>query len=171
MPGAIEELLGYTAITPFVGRVAREPVDLGGERIEQGQFVIFVIGGANRDPGVFDDPERLDLLRTENRHLAFGMGMHYCLGASLARTEGAIAFETLLRRWPRLRLAPSPPVWQANVGLRGLASSPVVFDGAPGPPVTERVWPFVHLGRTSVPERAQKEARAIRTSAWPGMCS
>jgi cytochrome P450 len=128
VPGAIEELLRFTAITPFVGRVARDDLELGGQRIENGQFVILVLGGANRDPDVFPNPERLDVLRGENRHLAFGMGMHYCLGAPLARAEGAVAFETLLRRWPRLRLGAEAPVWQANVGLRSLASFPVAFD-------------------------------------------
>jgi cytochrome P450 len=127
VPGAIEELLRFTSITPFVGRVAREDVELGGRTIEKGQFVILVLGGANRDPDVFTDPDRLDVRRADNRHLAFGMGMHYCLGAPLARTEGAIALETLLRRWPKLRLGPDAPAWQANVGLRGLTTFPVTF--------------------------------------------
>jgi cytochrome P450 len=127
-PPPVEELLRFTAITPFAGRFALDDLELGGQKIEKGQFVILLLGGANRDPEVFSDPDRLDVLRSENRHLAFGMGIHYCLGAPLARTEGVIAFETLLRRLPKLRLASEAPAWQLNVGLRGLATFPVAFD-------------------------------------------
>jgi pimeloyl-[acyl-carrier protein] synthase len=128
IPGAIEELLRFTAITPIAGRVALENLEIGGQAIAKGQFLMLVIGAANRDPAVFGDPERLDVLRSENRHLAFGMGAHYCLGAPLARVEGEIAFATLLQRLPRLRLGAEAPVWQANIGLRGLVTFPVAFD-------------------------------------------
>jgi cytochrome P450 len=94
--------------------------------------VIAVMAAANRDPGRFPEPDKLDLVRPNNRHLAFGWAAHFCFGAPLARIEGQIAFSTLLRRLPSLALASQPLQWRQNLGLRGLLSLPVTF-GAPTP--------------------------------------
>jgi len=127
---AIEELLRYyspveNSITRWVG----EELELGGETIAHGEGVIAVLGAANRDPARFPDPDRLDLGRGDNRHLAFGKGIHMCLGAPLARLEGEIAFGALLRRFPGLRLAvPRDELaWRPNFLLRGLTALPVAF--------------------------------------------
>jgi hypothetical protein len=104
--------------------------DLGGKTIRKRQAVIAVMGAANRDPERFPDPDRLDLSRSSNRHVAFGWAAHFCFGAPLARLEGQIAFDTLLRRLPGLRLEPGPLVWRENLGLRGLSALPVSFEPA-----------------------------------------
>jgi cytochrome P450 len=127
-PSAVEELLRYGGVVPFIARIAREDLEIGGQRIERGQYVILLLASANRDPAAFADPDRLDVQRADNRHLGFGLGVHYCLGAPLARVEAAIAFNGILRRWPRLRLTDQAPVWQKNVGFRGLETLPVAFD-------------------------------------------
>jgi cytochrome P450 len=85
------------------------------------------MGAANRDPERFAEPDRLDLGRQDNRHLAFAWGAHFCFGAALARIEGQIAFETVLRRLPGLSLVPEPVKWRENLGLRGLTALPVTF--------------------------------------------
>jgi pimeloyl-[acyl-carrier protein] synthase len=85
------------------------------------------MGAANRDPERFPDPDRVDLGRRDNRHVAFGWGPHFCFGAALARIEGQVAFETLLRRMPELALEPGPLVWRTNLGLRGLTALPITF--------------------------------------------
>src|SRR5947209_4804117 len=100
---------------------------MGGRQIRKGQAVIAVMAAGNRDPEQFPDPDRLDVERTEKRHLAFGWAAHFCFGAALARIEGQIAFETVLRRLPELRVEPGPLVWRENLGLRGLISLPVRF--------------------------------------------
>jgi cytochrome P450 len=124
---AVEELLRYDSPVQLTSRVAREELELGGKRITRGQYVSLVLGAANRDPKVFPEPDRLDVGRRENRHVAFGHGIHFCLGAALARLEGQIALGTLLRRMPTLRLETATPQWRANQALRGLQSLPVAF--------------------------------------------
>jgi len=89
--------------------------------------VVSVIGAANRDPKQFADPDRLDVTRKENRHIAFGFGIHFCLGAPLARLEGQIALGTLVRRFPKLSLVSNVPEWRESSTLRGLTSLPVTF--------------------------------------------
>jgi pimeloyl-[acyl-carrier protein] synthase len=131
IPSAVEELLRYESPSQHTARLAREDVEMGGKLIRQRQAVIAVIGAANRDPKRFPDPDRLDITRKDNRHVAFGWAAHFCFGAPLARIEGQIAFETILRRLPHLALEPQPLVWRNNLGLRGLAALPVVF-GDPG---------------------------------------
>ena len=128
---AVEELLRYESPSQHTARLAPEDVTLGGRAIRRRQAVIAVMAAGNRDPERFADPDRLDLARPDNRHLAFGWAAHFCFGAPLARIEGQIAFATLLRRLPDLRLEPGPLVWRRNLGLRGLTALPVAF-AAPG---------------------------------------
>ncbi len=127
VPAAVEELLRYESPSQHTARLARDDVQLGGRLIKRGQAAIAVMGAANRDPERFPDPDRLDLARADNRHLAFGWAAHFCFGAPLARIEGQIAFSALLRRLPNLRLAPGPITWRSNLGLRGLTALPVTF--------------------------------------------
>jgi pimeloyl-[acyl-carrier protein] synthase len=127
VPSAVEELLRYESPSQHTARLAPDDVVLGGKLIRQRQAVIAVMGAGNRDPERFADPDRLDLGRPDNRHLAFGWAAHFCFGAPLARIEGQIAFSTILRRLPDLRLEPGPLVWRENLGLRGLTILPVAF--------------------------------------------
>ena len=111
-------------------RTARIPnVDLtiGGREIRKGEMVMPFIGAADRDPAQFPDPDRLDLARTDNRHIAFGWGIHFCLGAPLARVEGQIAIDTLVRRFPKLELVTDEPEYRQSLTLRGLKTLPVRF--------------------------------------------
>jgi cytochrome P450 len=117
---AVEELLRYESPSQHTARLAPADVVLGGRAIEKRQAVIAVMGAANRDPERFPDPDRLDLGRPDNRHVAFGWAAHFCFGAPLARMEAQVAFSTLLRRFPRLRLAEEQVTWRPNLGLRGL---------------------------------------------------
>jgi pimeloyl-[acyl-carrier protein] synthase len=133
IPSAVEELLRYESPTQHTGRVAPDDVELGGKRIAARQAVIVVLGAANRDPERFPDPDRLDITRTDNRHLAFGWAAHFCFGAPLARIEGQVAFETLLRRVPHFALEDTPLAWRPNLALRGLTALPVTF-GEPDRP-------------------------------------
>jgi cytochrome P450 len=130
MPSAVEELLRFTSpVKTSTVRYATADVSVGGVVIPKGEMVLVIITAANRDPARFPSPDALDLARPDNRHLAFGHGIHYCLGAPLARLEGEIAFGTLLRRMPELRLgvAPEALAWRPNFGLRGLVTLPVRF--------------------------------------------
>jgi cytochrome P450 len=127
IPSAVEELLRFESPTQHTGRMAQEDIELGGKTIRKRQAVIAVMGAANRDPERFPDPDQLDLERSDNRHLAFGWAAHFCFGAPLARIEGQIAFETLLRRLPELALEPAPLAWRTNLALRGLTALPVRF--------------------------------------------
>jgi cytochrome P450 len=127
---AIEELLRYTApVSLSDERWATEDICMHGQVIRKGELVYAALIAANTDPQQFHDPEALDITRQENQHLAFGKGIHYCLGAPLARLEGQIALGTLLQRLPNLRLAGDPEqlIWTRNSMLRGLTSLPVTF--------------------------------------------
>jgi pimeloyl-[acyl-carrier protein] synthase len=124
---AIEELLRYESPIQYTSRLALDDVQMGGKTIRKRQAVIAVMGAANRDPERFPDPDRLDICRQDNRHLAFAWGAHFCFGAPLARLEGQIAFETLLRRMPDLSLVPGPVSWRENLAFRGLTTLPVTF--------------------------------------------
>jgi len=128
LPSAIEELLRYESPSQHTARLAADDMMLGGKKILKRQAVIAVFAAANRDPERFPDPDKLDLRRTDNRHVAFAWGAHYCFGAPLARMEGQIAFETMLRRLPNIQLEPQQLVWRENLGLRGLKSLLVTFD-------------------------------------------
>jgi pimeloyl-[acyl-carrier protein] synthase len=128
IPSAVEELLRYESPSQHTARLAPADVEMGGKQIRKRQAVIAVMGAANRDPERFTEPDRLDISRQDNRHLAFGWAAHFCFGAALARLEGQIAFETLLRRLPNLALDTTTPLeWRHNLGLRGLTALPVVF--------------------------------------------
>jgi cytochrome P450 len=127
IPSAIEELLRYESPSQHTARLAPYDVELGGLSIRKHQGVIAVMGAANRDPERFPDPDRLDISRQDNRHVAFGWGSHFCFGAPLARLEGQIVFESVLRRMPNLSLTPEPIVWRENLGLRGLKALHVTF--------------------------------------------
>ena len=127
IPSAVEELLRYESPSQHTARLAPTDIELGGRLIRKSQAVIAVMGAANRDPERFSDPDRLDLAREDNRHVAFGWASHFCFGAPLARIEGQIAFATLLRRMPGLRLQPGPITWRQNLGLRGLTALRVAF--------------------------------------------
>ncbi len=124
---AVEELLRYESPSQHTARLAPADMALGDKRIRKRDAVMAVMAAANRDPARFADPDRLDLERANNRHVAFGWGAHFCFGAPLARIEGQIAFPTLLRRLPGLALAPGALRWRENLGLRGLMSLPVTF--------------------------------------------
>jgi cytochrome P450 len=124
---AIEELLRFDGPVQRTGRLATTDVEIGGRPISKGSIVVAVIGAANRDPAHFADPDRLDIARRENRHIAFGFGIHFCLGAPLARVEGQIAIGTLMHRLPNLTLASQTPEWSESSLLRGLKTLPVTF--------------------------------------------
>jgi len=125
-PNAIEELLRYDSSVQVTGRTTLEDVnDAGGIPLPRGRSVICLLGSANRDPAVYADPDRLDIKRTDIRPLSFGGGIHYCLGAQLARIEGEVAIATLLRRLPNLRIDDlDHPDWRQTFVLRGLNELP-----------------------------------------------
>jgi cytochrome P450 len=127
IPSAVEELLRYESPSQHTARLAPEDVTLGGKLIRKRQAVIAVMGAANRDPERFTEPDKLDIARQDNRHLAFAWASHFCFGAALARIEGQTAFETLLRRMPDMALTEEPLHWRENLGLRGLTALPVTF--------------------------------------------
>lgn len=127
IPSATEELLRYESPSQHTVRLAPEDTELGGKEIRKRQAVRAVMAAANRDPERFPDPDRLDITRQDNRHVAFGYGAHFCFGAPLARIEGQIALEEMVRWFPHWSLEPGPLVWRTNSGLRGLTSLRVSF--------------------------------------------
>lgn len=127
---AVEELLRYTSPLDMASqRFAREDVNIGGVAIPRGDLLVAVVGSANHDEAQFPEPETFDIARTPNKHLSFGQGAHFCLGAPLARLEGQIALTTLCRRFPHLRLAHAPDAlrWRKSLILRGLEELPLAF--------------------------------------------
>jgi cytochrome P450 len=131
LPSAVEEFLRYDSpVKRGTMRVATEDIEVAGTKIPKGAHVHISIGAACRDPAVFPDPDRLDVIRTDNRHIAFGYGIHFCLGAPLARLEGQIAFGSLLGRLPGLAPVLAPHELSRRLGgslLRGLTALPVRF--------------------------------------------
>jgi cytochrome P450 len=125
VPSAVEEMLRWDPSLQATVRTAFEPMELGGQIIEAGDTVVVLFGAANRDPARFPDPERFDVGRADNDHLSFAGGIHYCLGASLARVEGQIAFSRLIARFRRIELADEHPPWTASSKIRGLDALPV----------------------------------------------
>jgi len=132
---AVEELLRFESPVQHTARIAPADSQLGGKTISKGSRVVVGLAAANRDPNRFRDPDRLDLLRSDNRHLAFGWGTHFCFGAPVARMEGQIAFSALLRRLSRPALLEPKVRWRDNAGLRGLSALNISFD--PGLPYPE----------------------------------
>jgi pimeloyl-[acyl-carrier protein] synthase len=126
---AVEELLRYESPSQQTARICPRDTEFNGKLIRKGQAVIAVMAAGNRDPERFADPDRLDITRTDNRHLAFGWASHFCFGAALARIEGQLTFEAIATRTANLKLeANHPLVWRENLGLRGLKALHVVFD-------------------------------------------
>jgi hypothetical protein len=124
---AVEELLRYESPVQHTARIAPADIELGGKMIRKGSRVVAVLAAANRDPIRFPDPDRLDLLRSDNRHLAFGWAAHFCFGAPLARAECQIAFNSLLRRISNPALVDEKLEWRQNAGLRGLTRLNIRF--------------------------------------------
>jgi cytochrome P450 len=124
---AVEELLRYDGPALSVTRVVVEPHELGGKRLEKGNRVFAMIAGANRDPAMFENPESLNLARTPNRHIAFGRGPHFCLGAPLARLEAKIALTEILSRYPTIEMTRQPEEleWIDAMVMRGVKSLPI----------------------------------------------
>ncbi len=142
IPSAVEELLRYESPSQHTARICPRDTELGGKIIRKGQAVIAVMGAGNRDPERFRDPDRLDLGRTDNRHLAFGWASHFCFGAALARIEGQLVFEALASRTANLVLESGPIIWRENLGLRGLTALPVTFEVAePATPPLNPIQP------------------------------
>jgi hypothetical protein len=123
--GAVEELLRYDGPVPATMKVATAEVVLRGRAIHRGEMVVPFMASANRDPRQFPDPDTLDVRRQFDRHLAFAYGIHFCLGAWLARLEARVVLETLFRRLPQLTLAGATPRWKPMIFLRGLESLPI----------------------------------------------
>jgi cytochrome P450 len=124
---AVEELLRFDGPVQRTARIPSEDITIGGQTIGKGEMVMPFLGAADRDPTQFPDPDRLDITRADNRHIAFGMGIHFCLGAPLARMEGQIAINTLLARLPKLALATDRPQFRQSLTLRGLQALPLSF--------------------------------------------
>ncbi|MFI6705286.1 cytochrome P450 [Nonomuraea sp. NPDC050478] len=121
----VEEVLRYDPPVQLTARVALEDAELGGVRVPAGTSTLALVGAANRDPAAFPDPDRFDVGRAPGRHLAFGLGVHFCLGAPLARLEGEVALAALAGAAPGLELADADPPYKENLVLRGLARLPV----------------------------------------------
>ena len=124
---AVEELLRFAGPVQCTSRVATEDIEVGGKTVEKGQVVFTMLAAANRDPAHFEDPERLDIGRKENHHVAFGFGIHACLGQPLARLEAQVAFDTLARRIREPRLTVDQPEWGPSFILRGLKRLPITY--------------------------------------------
>uniref|UniRef100_UPI00404A4D5F cytochrome P450 n=1 Tax=Cephaloticoccus sp. TaxID=1985742 RepID=UPI00404A4D5F len=125
--GTVEEALRFESPVTRAVRKATERIELAGKVIESGQLVVFLLGAADRDPALFPVPDTFDITRTPNKHLAFGYGSHFCLGAVLARMEMEIAFRAIVRRLPNLRLVTDQLDWKPTMGIRALVKLPVVL--------------------------------------------
>ena len=125
IPGAVEELLRFDSPVQTDFRGALEDCEVNGAPVRRGENIVLLIGSANRDPAAFEEPDRLDIGRSEGSHISFGRGIHHCIGAPLARLEGRIVLEVLLERFASIRLLTERPAYRGGVVLRGLASLPV----------------------------------------------
>jgi cytochrome P450 len=124
---AVDELLRYDPPVQLTSRILLDDYAIGDTVLRRGESAVLLLASANRDADEFEEPDRLDLARANNRHLAFGYGIHYCLGAPLARVEGQIALSTLTRRFPRMALLTESPPYKENIVLRGLAELTVAL--------------------------------------------
>jgi len=128
LTSAIEEMLRYESPVPRQPRLVKDDVEMGGKQLRQGQIAFQMVNAANRDPAYFAEPDRFDIRRQKNRHIAFGMGAHFCVGAALARTEAQIVFSTLMARMPGIRLAEERADWDLHkANARLLKQLPVLF--------------------------------------------
>jgi cytochrome P450 len=125
LDSAIEEMLRYDNPVQITYRSALEDAEIKGKLIRKGDLVNSILGSANRDPQRFSNPDRFDITRNEGRHLSFGIGIHFCIGAPLVRLEAEIVFETILRCFPKIHLATETLEWQEHPIFRGLKSLPV----------------------------------------------
>jgi cytochrome P450 len=126
IPGAVEEVLRYDSPVQFDARTVLEPVSFAGAELEPGQTVTIMLAAGNYDPARFDDPDTFDIRRTDNAHLSFAAGIHFCLGAGLARLEVQVFLERLLSRHPSVSLAGAPQR-RPGLGLRGFERIPVTL--------------------------------------------
>lgn len=127
---AVEEFLRYDSPVQATDRVALTDCEIGGRRIRAGQVVSLLLGAGNRDPAQFPDPDRLDIARADNRHLSFGQGIHFCLGAALARVEAQVVISALLHRFPHFTGDPSACRWKQSMVLRGVEELQLELTGA-----------------------------------------
>jgi len=115
-------MLRFDSSVQLTNRVAKADLEMGNMVVRQGQWLYLILGAANRDPAQFPDPDRFDVTRANNKHVAFGAGPHFCVGAPLARLEARILFRSLRDRYPNLRLGSETPVYRENFNLRGLTA-------------------------------------------------
>jgi cytochrome P450 len=125
MRSAVEEILRYESPVQAFARVALSDIEVDGVRLQAGASLTFVIGAAHRDPAQFPEPDRFDLKRAHNRHMAFGADAHVCIGSTLARLEGSACLSALIERFPRMKLAAAPLDWGTNLAFRGLRCLPI----------------------------------------------
>jgi len=128
IPSAIEEMLRFDSPVQWNTRIATNNIEISGKKIKKGQAVILIIGSANRDPQMFPHPDKFDITRTNNKHLAFGHSIHFCLGAALARLEAQIAFKAILDKIFDIQLMTDKLQWREDLALRGLKSLPLQFN-------------------------------------------
>jgi len=121
-PAAVEELLRYESPVQAFSRSVKADIDIDGKALPAGSAIVFMIGAAHRDPRQYSEPDRLDLRRPHNRHLAFGGDAHVCLGSTLARLEGRQSIRAVIQRFPALSLVDERPDWGTNFALRGLTT-------------------------------------------------
>jgi hypothetical protein len=128
LTSAMEEMLRYESPVARQPRLMKQDAEMGGKQLRQEEMVFQMLNAANRDPAYFDDPDRFDIRREKNRHIAFGLGIHFCVGATLARTEGQIVFSTVMERLPEIRLVGEKPDWDLQKpNSRMLKALPVRF--------------------------------------------
>jgi cytochrome P450 len=123
----VEELLRYDNPVQIIARVTKKDIKIGGKTIRAGERIYFALGAANRDPDVFPNPDQLDITRQGTQNLPFGYGIHFCLGAALARIQGQVAINTVVRRLSDLKRSTNVLEWRENIVLRGLKALPVSF--------------------------------------------
>lgn len=124
---AVEELLRFESPVQFTARVLKEEIEICGQKIPKGWTILCMLGAGNRDPKQFEQPNQLNLGRLNNQHLAFSAGIHFCIGAQLARLEGQIAIQKLVQTFPNMKLATPRPHWASTFGFRGLTTLPVTI--------------------------------------------
>jgi len=127
---AVEEILRYDGPVGSLARSVLEDMEIGGRKLQRGQRVYCMLNAANRDPRQFNNPDCLDITRENNRHIAFGYGIHFCVGAPLARMESRFALAAMMKRMRAIELGNSPPIWRDSLVLRGLSSLMIRFKAA-----------------------------------------